>query len=174
MNKKDIALTVGGVLATMVLAYLLYRLQQRDAATSAANAAADQQTQVSQANQQESYLAQLPSISSGVSGGGGTLATSNEGVSDTTASSGSHADAATETLLSNIIADFAGSINQTQPGASTNASLIPTTTTSSLNLSSIPISAAEALAGTSGVEYMPLVSSPKPTATLGGRTSVQS
>jgi hypothetical protein len=41
MNRKDIALTVGGVLATMALAYLFYRLQQRDAAAiAAANEAA--------------------------------------------------------------------------------------------------------------------------------------
>ena len=41
MNKKDIALTVGGVLATMVLAYLLYQHQQTAAAAAASDAAAN-------------------------------------------------------------------------------------------------------------------------------------
>ena len=144
MNKKDIALTVGGVLATMVLAYLLYRHQQTAAAQAALDAAAnDAQAQADQ-YQQEQYLSQLPSTNS--YGGTSTLATSNEGTADTTASNGTSPDAATETLLSSIIAAFAGSINTGTPGSTSNASLIPTIDSGGgTSLVSVPTTAQQVL-----------------------------
>lgn len=147
MTRKDIALTVGGVLATMVLAYLLYRLQQRDAAAAAANAANSEQDQEAEAEQQQEYLAELPTVSGGTTDST-SLSTSNEGTTDTTASSGTDGDAATESLLTNIIADFAGSINQGTPGANANASIIPTINSSTLlGLTPVPTTASDALAG---------------------------
>lgn len=57
MNKKDVALTVGGILATMAVSYLVYRMQKKDAAAAAANQDAAAQAAYNQAAQQESYLA---------------------------------------------------------------------------------------------------------------------
>lgn len=60
LDKKQIALTVGGIVAGLALTYLLYRLEQ---GKSAANAAAsDAAAQSAMATQQFQY-AQLPTIS---------------------------------------------------------------------------------------------------------------
>jgi hypothetical protein len=163
MNKKDIALTVGGVLATMVLAYLLYSLQQRDAATAAANSANAEADAEDQQAEQEEYLSQLPTASTGVASGTTTLDTSNEGSTDTTSSSGTDGDAATESLLTNIIADFAGSINQGTPGATQNASLIPTLPNTQLSLVNVPTTPGGLLNSTTSAGSSPVTtSSPQP------------
>jgi hypothetical protein len=149
MNKKDIALTVGGVLASFALAYLLYRLQQRDAAINAANAAASaqasQDAQNTQIANETSLESQLPTLN--ISGGNSTaLSTAIDGSSDSSASAGATTEASFNSLLSNIIADFAPSIT-TQPNMSENPNIIPTVGNSGLSLISIPTSAAAALAG---------------------------
>jgi hypothetical protein len=146
MNKKDIALTVGGVISTMVFAYLLYRLQQRDAATAAAAAAvaasASSDSYSSQQVGEYSLASQLPTIS--VS----SLDTSNEGSTDTTGGTSTDASASSDTLLSNIIASFAGAINGSNNGASVNASIIPTLTSNpSQSLTNIPTTVQGAQAG---------------------------
>lgn len=144
MNKKDIALTVGGVLATMILAYLLYRLQKRDAA-QAAQAASDaaqaaQDAQVANSQNEASLSAQLPQVNlSGISNT--SLATSSEGSTDTTASNGTDSETAIDGLLTSIISSFASSIAQPQAGSVSNASIIPTLQTNPQQaLSSIPTS----------------------------------
>ena len=53
MNRKDIALSVGGTLASMALAYLLWRIQQKDAAQAAANASATATQQAATAAQDQ-------------------------------------------------------------------------------------------------------------------------
>ena len=142
MNKKDIALTVGGTLATMVLAYLLYQHQQASAAAAAANSDAAQQAAYDEQAQQEQYLSQLPSTSATTS-----LDTSNEGTTDTTSSTGTDSSATTDGLLSSIISAFAGSINQSTPGSTVNASLIPTINSGvNLNLTDVPTTASQVLA----------------------------
>jgi hypothetical protein len=60
MDRKDIALTVGGVIASAGVAFLIYRLQQRDAAQ---NAAAISASQDNTAQTQSAYLTALPSVS---------------------------------------------------------------------------------------------------------------
>ena len=73
MNRKDIALTVVGVLATAGLSYLLYREQQKTSAANTAQQAAAQQAATdaanTQYNNQQSFLASLGSQSYGGSGG---------------------------------------------------------------------------------------------------------
>ena len=62
-DKKQIALSVGGILAGLTLTYLLYRLQQKDAAAaqqSQANAASEASSQYAL---QQSQLASIPQIS---------------------------------------------------------------------------------------------------------------
>ena len=167
MNKKDIALTVGGTLATMVLAYLLYRHQQTASADAAANSDAAQQAAIDQQYQQEQYLSQLPSV------GTSSLATSNEGTIDTTASTGTSADASTTGLLSNIISAFAGSINQGTAGSTVNASLIPTIDSGvNLNLVNVPITADQVLAASNAGSPATLLPSAGPIAKPTARASV--
>lgn len=63
MDKKDIALTVGGIMAGLTLTYLLYRLEQNNAATAQADAVNQAaETESSLANQQ-AQIASLPSVS---------------------------------------------------------------------------------------------------------------
>jgi hypothetical protein len=70
MKKEDIALTVGGILASIAVSYLIYRLEQNNAATNAANAAAQAQAeetaQASAAYQQQSLLASVGSSAASV------------------------------------------------------------------------------------------------------------
>lgn len=62
-DKKDIILSVGGTIAAIAVAYLIYKMQQRDAAQQAANSAnADAEIESELANQQ-SAIASLPSVS---------------------------------------------------------------------------------------------------------------
>ena len=154
MNRKDIALTVGGVIATMALAYLFYKLQQRDAAAAAATAAtnaaaADTSGLVAtdpnaQYYQEAAYAQSLPSISipnlgSSVDTSAATAAT---GITSTGNSSTSATDP--DNLISQVIAAYAG--NNTS-----NPNLLPTYTISdpySAAIASIPTTAAQATAGT--------------------------
>ena len=135
MTKKDIALTVGGVIATMVLAYLLYRLQQRDAAAAAAAAAsapqtsgetdeqqlADQSLEYQQyaelAYQQAQTNVSLPGLSdpASVATSATTAATGNSG---TTVDSSD-----IDNLMGQIISDFAPSI--TAPPSSLPSMVLP-------------------------------------------------
>jgi hypothetical protein len=164
LNKKDIALTVGGVLATMVLAWLLYRLQQRDSATAAATAAQDQSTAA--ANTQDLYsLLAAPSY---LQGGGGSYSVDTTGIS-TNAELGTNGvpendNSAGDSILSTLLGDLTSSL------ASSNQSglIIPTLPINSGNsLNNIPTSAAGALSGTVGnptqnttsdVQYVPPIS----------------
>lgn len=168
MNKKDIALSVGGVLATMVLAYLLYRLQQRDAATAANNAAQAaqdaQDAQVAQSENEAQLESQLPQVTlSGISNT--SLSTSAEGTTDTTSSSGTDDEASIDGLLTSIISSFASSIAQPQPQLQTNsisnASIIPTLSNDSQqSLATVPITVQQVQT------QQPISSSPGQSATV--------
>jgi hypothetical protein len=167
MTRKDIALTVGGILATMSLAYLFYALQKRDAAAAAqassdAAAVADQATadQSGQYYQEAAYYGggqQFPSISipdfsSQVSSSGATATTGTTGTSiDATDASN---------LISQIIADYAGNTGS-------NPNLLPTITNTdpiAAAVANIPISAQQATqtpgTGDSGTYYAPGGSGP--------------
>jgi len=151
MSKKDIALTVGGIVAGLALTYLLYRLEQNSAATNAANAAAaaDAAAQASQDEQLQQYdlASSLPSVSVSSLGTDTTTAPST----DSTGSDGygDTADAGASTLLSNIIADFAGAVTSQNGGEAVNASIIPTLDFGqpSTVLDAVPITAGQAQAG---------------------------
>lgn len=164
MNKKDIALTVGGVVATMALAYLFYRMQQRDAAANAAatQAAADAATQAAAQAQQaqeaqasgayQELAAYYPSVST-PSITGTTTTTDAASTVTTSASTADNGDTGTtidstgiDNLLSQIINDFAGSITTQGAQPETVASMtIPTiTSVSGDDLSGIPITAQQA------------------------------
>jgi hypothetical protein len=163
MTRKDIALTVGGILATMTLAYLFYELQQRDAAAKAAasSTAGDQAAAygygydptTQQYYQQAAYVQSLPQISipdfsSQVTASASTAATGATGTS---------IDATDESnLITQIIAAYAGD-------NTTNPNLLPTLTLNdpiSAAVANIPISAQQAAAtptsNGSGNLYWPL------------------
>ena len=62
-DKKDIALTVGGVIASMVVAYLIYRMEANNASIAQQNAAAQAAEAESALANQQTQVASLPSIS---------------------------------------------------------------------------------------------------------------
>jgi hypothetical protein len=159
MNKKDIALTTGGVLATMALAYMFYRLQQRDQAAAAAisaQAQADEAAAVPAAdsfNVQNLYAESLSSLATPATSSVVTGTTTN--VPASVASSAATSDlgfsydsTATQHVLESIVAAFpAISAATADPGA-LELMQIPTigsgVTQSSLN--GIPLTAQEAAA----------------------------
>lgn len=63
MKKADIALTVGGILASMVVAYLVYKMEQRNNAANIQAAAQAASDAAANSAQQNSYAAALPAIS---------------------------------------------------------------------------------------------------------------
>lgn len=158
MNKKDIALTTGGVLATMALAYMFYRLQQRDAAAAAASsaAAADQAATVPNSdafNVQNLYAESLASLGTPATSSVVTGTTAN--VPASVASSQAVADlgfsydsTSQQQLLSNIVAAFPAISASSADPAALDLMTIPTigsgVTQSSLN--GIPLTAQEAAA----------------------------
>ena len=62
LDKKEIALTVGGVVATIAVAYLIYRLEQNNAAIAQANAQANSDAIQSQLANEQQQIASLPSV----------------------------------------------------------------------------------------------------------------
>ncbi len=111
-DKKDIALTVGGILASITVAYLVYRMEANNASVAAQNQAAnDAQLQAEIANQQ-SYA---PSISV-------PQISSTPSVTDSTNQALAPAP---DSNLSAIIAAFQAS-DQTSVTSVANPSIIPT------------------------------------------------
>lgn len=116
MNRKDIALTVAGVLATMALAYLFYRQQQAATAASAATSSQDVTTpdysddsSLYDASMAYQYASQLSSISvPTVSSTSSTSAVaSSVDTSASTAATGSVGETDTNNLISQIISAYA-------------------------------------------------------------------
>ena len=116
MNREDIALTVGGVLATMALAYMFYRMQQRDAA--AASSAADAIAAQDSAPAADPYNTNLTEewLASNLTAANGAALTglsSNTAAGETTSSQVADLGAtfdATDTahMLSDIVASYSG------------------------------------------------------------------
>lgn len=129
MTKKDIALSVGGVLASCVVSYLLYKMEQRDSAVTAANAAAtaaaDAANQQQEEEQQAEYLSELPTIS------GSTADSTTEGISDISAGTTASSAAADPTITAILGALYPTSSTTTGVGIASNGTVaFPTTTTS--------------------------------------------
>jgi hypothetical protein len=160
MNRKDIALTVGGVVATMVLAYLLYRMQQRDAAAYAAAAAAANQANQDAASspvayQADPYAEAIASLSTG-SNVPATGATPPASMASSVASSSApdtnpYDETGINDVLSQIISDFGPAIMAQGASPESVASMtIPTMSgVQSDALSGVPITAADATAASS-------------------------
>lgn len=116
MNRKDIALTVAGVLATMALAYLFYRQQQAASQTAAATTSQDVTSPSYSTDQglydaslEYQYASQMPSVSvptvsstSSTSSYAGSVDTSAS-----TAATGGEASTDYTNLLSQIISTYA-------------------------------------------------------------------
>jgi hypothetical protein len=116
MNRKDIALTVAGVLATMALAYLFYRQQQASTAASAATSSQDvtspdysDDSSLYDASIAYQYASQMSSISvPTVSSTSSTSAVaSSVDTSASTAATGSVGETDTNNLISQIISAYA-------------------------------------------------------------------
>jgi hypothetical protein len=160
MNRKDIALSVAGVLATMALAYLFYR--QQAAATAAAAAATPQDvtdpySMYADPNYAYQYAGSAASAIPTVS----VPTYSADSGQDTSASTAAGVQAPTDdnSLLSQIIAAYHGDSTDTSQSSVDFASLaIPTATvTPTITIGNIPQTAADAtsnaqnMLGVSGV-----------------------
>jgi hypothetical protein len=163
MTRKDIALTVGGVLATMVVAYLIYKMQQRDAAAAAAAQPASSTGDAYQVNGDTTAM-EYAALLSGVAGPlTGTMSNTTGAV----ASSGSTADTgATGTsidysdgsdLLREVIAAYADSFTTQSSNPQTVASMtIPTLAgAGASDIADIPVTAGQANAGASASLFSP-------------------
>lgn len=120
MTRKDIALTVGGILATMVLAYLIYRLQQRDAAARAAASSNSQDNadsidaQLAQQSQEYQQYAELQYQQAQASTSSADLTSAVTTSANTAQAGAGAADLPSDStdidnLLSQIIQDYATS-----------------------------------------------------------------
>ena len=155
MSRKDIALTVGGVLATMVVAYLIYKMQQRDAVAAASSSAASSSGEAYQVDGDTSaleYAALLSQVAGPMTGvvSNVTGAVSSSADTATTGATGTSIDSSdVNDLMSQIIADFAGSITSSSSTPETVASMtIPNLTgAGASDLSNVPVTAGQANAG---------------------------
>jgi hypothetical protein len=143
-NKKDITLTVTGIIASLVLAYLLWRVQQRDSASSTAvnDAAAQAQAeaQETQSENESSFLANYQSQAS--QGVGGAVEPSYDSIGDAATTSG----ADDSDLLSSIINAYSGT-NATVATPSVSSMLLNQGLTADLSdataVSNVPTSLAQ-------------------------------
>lgn len=151
MNRKDIALTVAGVLATMALAYLFYRQQQATAAAAAAPVTQDvndpSYADYADPNYAYQYAgagsSSIPSVSVP------TYTADSISSVDTSAGTGAQASSDYNDLLSQIIAAYHGG-DDTSTDFSSLA--IPAATVQpSLNVTNIPQTAADALTNASNM-----------------------
>ena len=103
INKKDVALSVFGILAGLVLTYLLWKVSQRDSAANllaAQNAAVNAQNNALNQEQEES------TITSQVASTGSSTVESNEGVTSPSSDTSSAADNSILSELDSIISDY--------------------------------------------------------------------
>lgn len=168
LDKKEIALSVFGVLAGLTLTYLLYRLQQRDSAASAstadANAAAvaaqDEQNQEAQNSQEYQLSESLPSVSVPSISTGSVVSSSTSSNVDTsgaTADNGSGSGNDINSLLSTIIADYGGQNTTSSSPTIANLVLPSINDTTGGSLNDIPTTYAEVTAGLPSVNASPSV-----------------
>jgi hypothetical protein len=154
MNRKDIALTVAGVLATMALAYLFYRQQQQTAAVQAATTSQDVTSpdysndaalyDQSMAYQYASQLASVsvPTVSSTSST---SSLTGSVDTSASTAATGNQPDTEYSDLFAQILANFHGANSNDTNSVDYSALVIPTLNTQpAVSTTGIPTTAAAA------------------------------
>jgi hypothetical protein len=161
MTRQDIALTVGGILSTFVVAYLIYRMQRRDAAAEAeanASAATDQTAQdaanaqqMADASTQYEYASILSSVGTPSITGTTNSTASAVTSSGTTAVTGDGSAAYDSTdinkLLGQIIDEFSAPLMPDSTITQGMAATIPTVAgLAPTDLSTIPITAAAAAA----------------------------
>lgn len=148
MNKKDIALTVGGVVATMILAYLLYRLQKRDSAAAAAAAAQAATDQEQNTNDLYSILSSAPgSYGYGYDSSSASSAPEIDTSAQLNTSGNPDEDSsAGESVLTTLLGDLTSSLSGTNEAGL----IIPTlntTATNALDAANIPTTAAQEFGG---------------------------
>jgi hypothetical protein len=158
MNGKDIALTTGGILATMALAYLLYRIQQRDAAAAIAASTQAQAEEAAAASAGDAYnnqqaslgvYAALPQLLSPVITGTTTNVAAAEPTSIKVADLGLNFDSTDiNHLLSDIVAAHPTIVASTSHPAALDLMAIPAVSgvNTSSALGGIPVTAEEAAA----------------------------
>jgi hypothetical protein len=110
MSDKDIALTVGGILATMILAYMLWKRQQDSAAAPAPAVdasvdATDQAATMAYYSQQAQASYSLPQISV-PSIGAASVDTSSTAAPVDSSSSAAPVDVSAEDLIAQIVAAY--------------------------------------------------------------------
>lgn len=162
MNKKDIALTVGGIIASMVVAYLIFKMEQKDSAANLASQelAAQNAATAAQNSQyeQQSYLASMPSIS----------VSSPSGEEDVSAAPVTSATPSEDPTLAAIVSAF-GTNNQSNPASSSpSSSLIPSVTATPNPVPANPVTVTNSIGSTA---YTPTnsISAPQGSITSGAQ-----
>ena len=136
MNRKDIALTVAGTIATMALAYLFYRQQQTTQASPIVQDVTDPYSSTDEALYAASYAPQLPSISV-------PSISSAVDTSSSTAATGDQAETHSDGLLAQILAQFH---TDNAPSSDFSSLAIPVINTQPVvSVSGIPQTASDAL-----------------------------
>jgi hypothetical protein len=168
MRAGDVALTVGGILATMALAYLLYRQQQKSAGGGAAvqdvtdpNYYTDQGLYDSSMTYQ--YASQLSSLSvPTVSSTSSTSSVASQvDTSSSTAATGNPPDSDVYNLLANILAEYHTSNAGDYGEADLSSLTIPVLNVQPIETTTgIPTTAADAL--TSAQNMLPTSASDDP------------
>lgn len=110
LDKKEIALWAGGILASAAVAFLIFRLQQNDAAAAAANAANQANYTESELANQQSEVASLPSVSvPTISATPSTTDTTQQGQTDAS-------DSSLESIIAKMLGiDSTSVTSQTSP-----------------------------------------------------------
>lgn len=104
MTRKDIALTVGGVLATMVLAWIIYKRQSQTSTTSTATSSTSDEALAGSGTTAIVSMPSLPSY-------GTSQNVPSYGTSQSSIDSSAHEDMTADTsVFDSIISNFAGAI----------------------------------------------------------------
>lgn len=161
MSRKEIALSVGGVIATMLFAWLLYRRQEQDALAIAQQQAGTAATAVPSPYEYSGYgNVELPGVSVPTISTSSSIGSTDNQVSSSTATTGNDVsgDTQAETLVSNILSAFQSNNSAYSYQPQTVASMtIPTIDyTSPTSLAGVPTTADQAQAGVSSTASHPI------------------
>lgn len=125
IDKKQVIMWTAGTLASLAAAFLIYRLQKRDAAASAANAEATAEAQAAQSQQEQSYLAQQPVTSVPTISASAPVTSAVNTAVDNGGSTPSDSSALETALLSLLSNDSSNVTSQSSPSGNAVIAALP-------------------------------------------------
>jgi hypothetical protein len=154
MTNKDIALTVGGILATMILAYMLYKRQQEQAAAASSSPqdvnAPDYYDDggLYSASMQYAYGSQIASLATPTIGATTPINSGSSAV-DVSSSTATGTDQGSQamTVIGQFFHDYMSGAQQSSPEEFSTLVIPPISLPPGIDVSSIPVTAAQAQAG---------------------------